>query len=110
MAARAPCAQIVIDYCESDTDDDRDPEEAPDGGGPPDAQEAAAEGPPWGRRPDRNGAGLTRAELARQMLDQGLPLAPRVIAETFHGTDQISRGQIESVRRTLRKLAAAGLA
>lgn len=108
--ARAATVQVVIDYCESGTDDDIDPDGLSDGDEVPAVQETVADGPPWGRQPDRNRAGLTRVQLARRMLEQGSPLTPRAIAEAFHGTDQISRGQIESIRRVLRKLATEGVA
>jgi hypothetical protein len=102
--------EIVIDFCENVPDDDFDLVQAsePDGNAEPGRPDAG--GPPWGRQPDRNDQGLTRTELTRRMLEQGLPLAPRTIAEAFHGTGQVTRGQIESIRRVLRKQAAEGFA
>ena len=105
---KAATVQVVIDYCESEPDDDPEPEGPSDTAGPATSRQAGAGSAAWGRQPDRNIQGLTRVELARRMLDQGSPLAPRMIAEAFHGTDQVSRTQIESVRRVLRKMATTG--
>lgn len=101
---------IVIEYCESGTGDGLDseaPAAASVGSG---AGESSVEAPPWGRQPDRNIQGLTRVEVGRRMLAEGAPLAPRAIAEAFHGTDQASRAQVESIRKMLRKLVKSGFA
>jgi len=108
----AQCArvQIVIEYCENGSGDDVGPDGPPAVVLPSDSGQATEEGPAWGRQPDRNGEGLTRAEVARRMLAEGLPLAPRTIAEAFHGTDRAGRGQVESIRRVLRGLVKSGFA
>lgn len=102
--------EIVIEYCENGPGDDSDPDGSPVEVAEPVADGAAAERASWGRQPDRNGEGLTRREVARRMLAEGLPLAPRAIAEAFHETGQASRGQVESVRRVLRRLVKSGFA
>lgn len=105
---KAATVQVVIDYCESEPDDDPEPDDPADTAGPSASRQAGTESSAWGRQPDRNVQGLTRVELARRMLDMGSPLAPRMIAEAFHGSEQVSRGQIESVRRVLRKMVTTG--
>lgn len=102
--------EIVIEYCENGSGDDSNPDGPLAEAAEPDAGRAGVDRAPWGRQPDRNGEGLTRREVARRMLAEGRPLAPRAIAEAFHGTDQASRGQVESVRRVLRRLVKSGFA
>jgi len=102
--------EIVIEYCENGPGDDSGPDGSLAEAAEPVVDGAAAERASWGRQPDRNGEGLTRREVARRMLAEGRPLAPRAIAEVFHGTDQASRGQVESVRRVLRRLVKSGFA
>lgn len=101
---------IVIEYCENGTADDSELEappavfdEQPEAG-------HSIEGAAWGRQPDRNVHGLTRVEVARRMLEEGAPLAPRTIAEAFQGAAHASRAQVESMRKALRKLARSGFA
>ena len=101
---------IVIEYCENGPGDEPGPGSPPAEDASPDTAAATEDTPAWGRQPDRNGQGMTRAEVARRMLAEGLPLAPRTIAEAFHGTDRAGRGQVESIRRVLRRLVKCGFA
>ena len=110
LEAQFARVEIVIEYCENGSDDDFDPDGPPIEAAGRDAGGSGAERAPWGRQPDRNDQGLTRREVARRLLAEGRPLAPRAIAEAFHGTDRATRGQVESVRRVLRRLVKSGFA
>lgn len=102
--------QAVIAYCETKMAGEAASPEPP--GQPPGTQQAAGEGdsPGSGRLPDRNEDGLTRAELTRRMLQDGLPLGPRQMAERFYGRTDLDRGRVENFRRILRGFAADGFA
>lgn len=88
--------QAVIAHCETKMAGEAASPEPP--GQPPGPQQAAGEGdsPGSGRLPDHNEDGLTRAELARRMPQDGLPLGPRQMAERFHGRTDVDRGQAEN--------------